>query len=280
MGRRADLTLDHQLWIEAFALFNFAGLVVDIFLAHSENRFREQSEYIPLYFSLAAAVTLAVVLPLRRRSPAVWRFGGHLVGWMAVAIGLLGVILHLDSQFFYERTIRSLTYAAPFAAPLAFTGLGLLLIMNRLVESDAVEWGRWVLLLALGGFAGNFVFSLTDHAQNGFFNAVEWVPVVSSAVAIGFLVVPFAMLVGVRYLRLSALVLSVQALVGLVGFGFHAVTDFHRPGDTLLERILGGAPLLAPMLFPNLALLGSIALWAIGRRARLRERGLPADAAS
>ena len=130
---------------------------------------------------------LAVVVPLRRRVPAVWRDVGHLIGWLAVIVGLAGVILHLDSQFFHARTLRSLTYAAPFAAPLAYTGLGLLLIVNRMVDPRAAEWAQWVLLLALGGFVGNFVFSLTDHAMNGFFNPVEWVPVVSSACAIAFL---------------------------------------------------------------------------------------------
>jgi hypothetical protein len=42
--------------------------------------------------------------------------------------------------------------------------------MNRMVAAGTVEWGRWVLLLALGGFAGNLVLSLCDHAQNGFFD--------------------------------------------------------------------------------------------------------------
>ena len=65
---------------------------------------------------------------------AVWRDVGHLVGWCAIAIGLVGVVLHLDSRFFHERTIKSLVYAAPFAAPLAYTGLGLLLVMNRMVD--------------------------------------------------------------------------------------------------------------------------------------------------
>jgi hypothetical protein len=65
----------------------------------------------------------------------------------------------------------------PFAAPLAYTGLGFLLIMNRMVVSDSIEWGQWVLLVALGGFIGNFVFSLTDHAENGFFYSIEWGPV-------------------------------------------------------------------------------------------------------
>src|SRR5690349_16292693 len=145
---------DQQLWVELFVLANIAGLVVDIFLAHSENNFRRDSEYLPLYFSIAATIALAVVVPLRQRVPAVWRYVGHVVGWLAVSIGLVGVILHLDSQFFHERTIRSLTYAAPFAAPLAFTGVGLLLILNRLVPPQSREWAQWVLLLALGGFVG------------------------------------------------------------------------------------------------------------------------------
>ena len=110
-----------------------------------------------------------------------WRDVGHLVGWCAIAIGLIGVVLHLDSRFFHERTIKSLVYAAPFAAPLAYTGLGLLLVMNRMVDRRSEEWPRWVLLMGLGGFVGNFIFSLTDHAQNGFFHWTEWIPVVSSA---------------------------------------------------------------------------------------------------
>ena len=70
------------------------------------------------------------------RWPAVWKDLGYLVGWLAVLVGLTGVILHLESHFFYERTLRSLTYSAPFAAPLAYTGLGFLLIMNRMVDPE------------------------------------------------------------------------------------------------------------------------------------------------
>jgi hypothetical protein len=268
--RRAglDWRTDHQLWVELFVLLNFGGLVVDIFLAHSQNQFRRVSEYVPLVYSIAAAASLTILLPLRDRWPSVWRDAGYLVGWLAVIVGLAGVILHLDSGFFNERTIRSLTYAAPFAAPLAFTGLGLLLIVNRMVEPHTLEWAQWVVLLALGGFAGNFVFSLTDHAQNGFFNAMEWVPVVSSAFAVGFLIVPFVTAVGAPYLRLCGAVLGLQALVGLIGFALHAASDWRQPGATLFERILSGAPPMAPLLFPNLVVLGAIGLWAMGRCLR------------
>ena len=147
---------DHQLWVELFVLLNFAGLVGDIYLAHSQNRFHRASEYIPLYFSMAATVILAVVLLVKERWGylAPWRDAGYLVGWLAVTVGLTGVILHLDSQFFAARTLKSLTYAAPFAAPLAYTGLGFLLIVNRMVDASSVDWARWVLWMALGGFAG------------------------------------------------------------------------------------------------------------------------------
>ena len=259
-----DWRHDYRLWVELFLVVNFGGLVVDVYLAHSGNTFRRASEYIPVGFSAAAAAILIVGLWLKERwgFVAAWRNLGYVVGWLAVGLGLAGVVLHLDSQFFYERTIRSLTYAAPFAAPLAFTGLGLLVIVNRMVDSRTIEWAQWVLLLALGGFVGNFVFSLTDHATNGFFRAIEWLPVASSAFAVSFLLAVFLTRVERRFLALCTLVLGVQAIVGAAGFAFHGLADLRQPGVTLFERLVTGAPPFAPLLFPNLALLGVIALWA------------------
>ncbi len=258
---------DHQLWVEIFVVFNFAGLIGDIYLAHSENAFRRSSEYIPLVFSIVAAVVLGAILPLRFRPrlTPVWRDVGYLVGWVSVAVGLAGVVLHLDSGFFYQRTIRSLTYAAPFAAPLAYTGLGLLVIANRMIEPDTIEWPRWILLLALGGFFGNFVFSLTDHAMNGFFNPLEWMPVASSAFAVAFLLVPCFIEVRRPFLGLCGIVLLVQGLVGALGFVLHARADVHGAAPALFERITTGAPLFAPLLFPNLVILALIALWVLAK---------------
>ena len=270
---------DLQFAVELFALFNFAALAVDIFLAHSENHFRRPSEFVPLYFSIGAAAALAILVLMRERVPSVWRDAGYLVGWSAIAVGITGVVLHLDSRFFYERTIRSLTYAAPFAAPLAYTGLGLLLIANRMVDPRTIEWGQWVLLLALGGFAGNFIFALTDHAQNGFYRASEWIPVVSSACAVGVLIVPFVTAVGRAYFGLCAAVLGVQGIVGVAGFVLHAAADWHHAEPTLFEKILSGAPPMAPLLFPNLVVLGWIGLWAIVRAPTCSARsGAPRSA--
>ncbi len=266
---------DPRLWLEGFVLVNLAFLSLDIYLAHSVNHFRHQAEYIPLYFSLAAPVVLLLGLLVGKVTghEIVWRDLGYLVGWSAILVGMVGVVLHLDSRFFYERTLKSLVYAAPFAAPLAYTGLGLLLIMNRMVKGESEEWPRWVLLMALGGFFGNFLFSLTDHAQNGFYHVAEWVPVLSSALAVGALVSLFVTSVGRQYLRLCAGVLVVQAAIGLLGFYYHVAANLRGPSPQWFDNFVHGTPALAPLLFPNLVLLAAIGLWELGQH-------LPADAPS
>jgi len=256
-----------RLWVELFALFNLAGLAPDIFLAHSTNFFRQSTEYIPLAFSVASPVLLMPTLMLlvkgRLRS---WRTLGYIVGWSSVLIGVAGLVLHLESQFFQQWTLASLVYAAPFAAPLAYTGIGLLLIMNRMVDMDAMEWPLRVIFLALGGFVGNFIFSVTDHAQNGFYHHSEWIPVCSSALAVGFMIVPLVIRVSRAFLRICALLMLLQAAVGFLGFGLHLRADINGFGPTLLDRAIYGAPIFAPMLFPDLVVLASIGLWVLYQR--------------
>ena len=43
-AQRADWRTDHQLWVEGFVVANVAGLVLDIYLAHSQNAFRRPVE--------------------------------------------------------------------------------------------------------------------------------------------------------------------------------------------------------------------------------------------
>jgi hypothetical protein len=132
-----------------------------------------------------------------------------------------------------------------------------------MVDPETMEWSQWVLLLALGGFVGNFVFSLADHAENGFFNKVEWVPVVASAIAVGFLTVPLLMRVSRAYIDLCATILLVEAGVGLWGFALHATANLRGPSVHAFDNFIYGAPPMAPLLFPNLMVLGIIALWQL-----------------
>ena len=135
--------------------------------------------------------------------------------------------------------------------------------MNRRVAADSRDWPLWVLLMALGGFAGNFLFSLLDHAQNGFYHWSEWIPVVSSAFAVGFLAVPFLTPVTPRFLWLCAGLLLVQAAVGVLGFVLHMQGNLHGVAPNLWDNLVFGAPPLAPLLFPNLVLLAFIGLWVL-----------------
>ena len=142
-----------QLWVELFVTANLAILAADIYIAHSVNQFQKAAEYIPLYFSIGAPVILAVILALRwiGKFEAPWRDVGYMVGWLSVLIGLGGVLYHLESRFFLDRTLKSLTYAAPFAAPLAYTGLGFLLLMNRMVGARTRGVGSLGNLPGAGG---------------------------------------------------------------------------------------------------------------------------------
>jgi hypothetical protein len=256
---------DPQLWVELFVTTNLAILAADIYIAHSVNHFQKAAEYIPLYFSLGAPVVLAILIGFRwiGAFEAPWRDVGYMIGWLSVLVGLGGVLYHLESRFFLDRTLKSLTYAAPFAAPLAYTGLGFLLLMNRMVGARTAEWARWVIFLALGGFFGNFVLSLTDHASNGFFAKTEWIPVISSALATGFLIVPLVLTVTRRFMDACLIVMLTQAFVGILGFWFHVEANLIEPGHSLFERLVNGAPPMAPLLFPNLVGLALIGMWAL-----------------
>lgn len=255
--------------VELFAALNLAFLTLDIYVAHSVNEFAHPAEWIPFIFTMAGAVALLANLAgtapfrpgARSFAEGIGRWAGVVVGAASVAVGVAGLLWHLGSDFFQVMTLRSLVYSAPFVAPLAFTGIGLLLLLNRLVPEESVEWGRWLLLLALGGFVGNFVLSLADHAQNGFFNALEWVPVITGAAAVGWLVLPIFRRVPYAYHRGSLIVLAAAAVVGLLGFVLHVLPAVQGTAGTLRNRVIYGPPLFAPLLFADLAILGGLAVW-------------------
>jgi hypothetical protein len=260
--RLADITPTRC--IEWFVVGNFAFLGVDILIAHDANAFRHPGEWIPIVFS---ALSPWILLPgaLRIGPPRLTRPLDLVVGATAIVVGVLGMAFHLSSAFFVDRTLRSLVYSAPFVAPLAYVGVGLLLILVRLESPDSMAVGQWALLLALGGFGGNFVLSLLDHAQNSFYHSAEWVPVVAAAYACSFLAV--ALLGGERSMLWGCLgMCGVQAAVGVAGFVLHVLSNANRSSPSLAKRFLFGAPAFAPLLFTNLAVLAALAVWTMLRQ--------------
>ena len=78
---------------------------------------------------------------------------------------------------------------------------------------------------------------------------------------------PLVVKVDRRFLRLCAVLMLFQAAVGMLGFGLHLHADVHGVGPTLFDRVIYGAPVFAPMLFPDLILLAFIGLWVLYQRS-------------
>lgn len=255
--------------VEAFVIANLGSLAGDVYIAHSVNAFERRAEWIPFFASLTAPVLLLAGAALGGRA---WRGIGYLVAWSSIGVGVAGMLFHLQSHFFAEQTIRNLVYTAPFIAPLAYTGIGLLLILDRMVDAATTEWAQWVVFLALGGFGGNFVLSLADHAQNGFYNREEWIAVVAAALGVAFLLMMVLRPSDSTLLRSCVSVMLLEIVVGFAGFALHLRANLHQPAPNVWERFLYGAPIFAPLLFPNLAVLALIGIWGVNRSSLVVDR--------
>jgi len=84
-----------------------------------------------------------------------------------------------------------------------------------------------------------------------------------TAIAVGFLVTPLLLRVSRGFLSLCAGILVVEAGVGIWKFLLHATANLHGPSTQALKNFTFGAAPFAPLLFPNLVLLGLIALWRL-----------------
>ncbi|MCG8619737.1 MAG: hypothetical protein MI802_26235, partial [Desulfobacterales bacterium] len=229
--------------LELFVWSNLAFLALDVYLAHRVVAFNHWGTYVPLVFSIAAPLLIALAWLIggftAQRGPA--KAIAVLVGLCAVVVGVAGLVLHLDG-FFVAPTLKRLVYAAPFAAPLAYTGLGLLLIMNRMVPHGHRDWPQWVMLMALGGWVGNLALALADHAQIGFKDWRTWISVVAAAIGVGFLAVAMRTRVPRGFLKFVLAVMVLQIVVAVMGFVLHIQADLHGPAKAWLDNFIFGAP--------------------------------------
>jgi hypothetical protein len=242
-----------------FAGLNLVGLIPDVWLAHT-SFWHSHVEAVPLVVSaVGGAIALLVALV------GVGRVGRallDLVALVCVATGAVGLALHLGADTLAQPTLHRLVYSAPILAPAAYAGLGLLLYTAAHMR-DAKRRGRAVMLLAGLGLLANFVLCLLDHAQNGFWAPVEWISVVAGAFG-GVSVTTAALLGTLRdgERRFVWWVLAAMLLTAAIGTTLHVVANLRAEGP-LLDRMRYGAPVFAPALFADLAILAALGL--IGR---------------
>ena len=268
-GFWGELYVSRPFLLELFVLSNLAFLILDVYVAHAFNDFAHWAEWIPVYFAGAGSLALlvSVVQEYRRRTEQS-RWIGYVVAWASILVGLAGLVWHLEGWFFESVTLLSLTYSAPFVAPLAFAGLGCLLLLNRMEDPASPTWGQWVVFLALGGFVGNFALSLIDHAQNAFFYWTEWIPVIVSALAVGILTAVVFRPPTRLLLRTAFVVMGLQVVVGVLGAFLHAAPLFTGTvAETgFWDALRFGPPVFAPLLFVDIAALAALGLWDLAAK--------------
>jgi len=103
--------------------------------------------------------------------------------------------------------------------------------------------------------------SVLDHARTNFANPWLWLPTLVGSFAV---LITTAMGAYDRLERKDLItfivVMALMGLVGTLGAFFHIEYNLTGQGAILGERFIHGAPILAPLLYANMAALGLIVL--------------------
>lgn len=276
---RLPLTRDQLMLL--MAAVNEIFLSVDIYLAHNINGTLTRAEWIPIIFGVTAGVLLLLAGLIAFRNRSLASVLATLVFLGSIIIGGLGIYFHLSRTLLLEGVDRpvvdALVWAPPFLGPLFFALVGvlgisaawieapadsgrLLLPGNRAVQMPYSKTRAYFLIVSLFILAAT-ISSVLDHARFNLENAWVWLPTlggifgVTVAVMLGVIARPSR---GDISVYTAAMVLLI--LVGVVGFVLHLNTSLIPRGTIVVERFVRGSPLLAPLLFANVGLLGLLVL--------------------
>jgi len=236
---------------------NFLLTGVDVVMAHSQNNFFRW-ELIPLIYTPFAV--LAVLAQAVSRPNVIVKRTFQTVMYLGVIVGVVGTFFHLtgNATSSLESLYSLLIEGSPVAAPIAFAGIASYALASEHYRGTA-QRSKLFVLVGLG-FLGAVIAAFLDHARLGFIPSYTLIPIVTGTLAV---ITCFYMAYSQpnqkeTYICLSVLVLNL--LVGMLGFGFHLLGDLAGTQTINWARILYRNPLLGPLLFCNLALLGGLSL--------------------
>ena len=236
---------------------NFLLTGVDVLMAHSQNDFFRW-ELIPLIYTPFAVLAILALMVFQLNVSVKRTF--QTVMWLGVIVGVVGTFLHLvGNATSSQQSLYSLLIAgSPIAAPIAYAGIASYSLASEHYRGTA---RRSKLLILVGlGFLGAVIAAFFDHARLGFMPSYTLIPIITGTLAA---VTCFYMAYsqpnqGETYICLS--VLSLNLLVGILGFGFHLLGDLAGTQTIVWARLMYRNPLLGPLLFCNLAMLGGISM--------------------
>jgi len=281
--RRWRIPYSRDQMFMLMAAFNELMLAVEIYLAHSISGSLVGSEWIPVIFGPIAALLLALagLISLRNRPLAIWLAIPTLLA--SILVGVAGAYFHMARAFQpfaaagQQVNISLAVWAPPLLAPLTFALVGLIGLSAIWIESP-VDSGNLVLMgnrtllypfsktrgyffLVSMGMLATLISSVLDHARTNFSNPWLWIPT-----AAGVLGTVMPLLIGLYrkptradiWGYMTAMLLII--VVGTVGAALHILSDLAMDNGIILERFIRGAPILAPLLFADIATLGLLVL--------------------
>jgi hypothetical protein len=287
---RLPLSRDQFMLLMAAANEIFIGL--DHYLAHSFSGTIVPNEWIPIIFAPLAGVLLLLAGLIAMRHRPLATVVGVLTLLASIAVGLLGAYFHLvrailpSGPLGRRLTLDLLVWAPPILGPLFLSLVGMVgisavwvedppgsgwvtLLAGRRVHLPYSKTRAYFFLIGLGTLATT-LSSVLDHARTHFENPWLWVPT-----AIGIFGTVVAATLGAieKPERADLLTYTIAMLllivVGIAGALLHIEADLVAQGTVVFERFIRGAPLMAPMLFSNMGLLGLIVLLDPGGQKRV-----------
>lgn len=276
---RLPVSRDQALLL--FIVLNETIMGFETYLAHVLNGTIRFNEWIPIVCGPLFGVMLlaAFFAAPRKPKPAMCLATAVLVG--SIVVGVLGTYFHV------VRAIRPLAapgqrisldllvWGAPAFAPPTFTLVGVLglVALSRESQGDTGAFSaplfrtlpmrkdQLYFWMACLGVVIALVSSVFDHLRGGFENPWLWIPTLAGifSVAVAALL---ALLASPKRADLAvyAMTMGLLLAVGPLGFVLHVLNDMGVGGAIVIERFLRGAPVLAPMVFANMGLLGVLVL--------------------
>lgn len=242
-----------------FSAISFAIIFVDVIIAHSQNNFIPSPEWIPLIFSLIASL-ITFVYTFNDKNPLVRKLY-RVTMIFGIIIGLVGSVFHIFGNTSTNRTevLEWLVFGTPVFAPIAFTGMALfgLALMNPNPQ-------RLMRLVALG-FILTALTAFFDHAQTHFESSYTLIPVIS-----GFFTFIFMWLssrsieetdvelseANITMGNMYYAVMLIMIVVGLIGFYLHIAINLEGTVQFPWARMMHKVPVLAPLIFAQMGVLG------------------------
>jgi len=258
-------------------------LGAETYSAHIISGTIRGGEWVPIIYGPLAAALLLLAGLLARRRRTLGVIVANVTFLSSAVVGFLGAYYHLHralqpfAPLGEQVSVPLLVWAPPILAPLTFALIGLLGISASWIEDPpdsgvlVIPGGRRIafpfnksraffLIVGMGNLA-TLISSVLDHARSNFSNPWVWVPLTvgifgtAVALTLGFIKTPRRADLTVY---LAAMLLMI--LTGMIGLLLHIRFDLTTQGAIVFERMIRGAPVMAPMLFADMGTIGLIAL--------------------